>query len=78
MILEHDRNVCCFFFIFYFFKSSLIDKPDCRKSLCQFHVGNDTERTKADGEKFVAQGPSLHMLIRRGGRNTKGSFYVKL
>lgn len=54
-----------------------MDKPDCRKYVCQFHVGNDTERTEADGEKFVAQGPSLHCVDMSRGKKHKWIFLCK-
>lgn len=55
-----------------------MDKPDCRNSLCQFHVGNDTVPTKTDGEKFVAQGPSLHCVDIFRGKKHKGIFLCKI
>lgn len=55
-----------------------MDKPDCRKPLCQFHVGNDTESTKTDGEMFVAQGPSLHCVDTFRGKKHKGIFLCKI
>lgn len=73
-----QKCLLLFFCLFFFFKSSLMDKPDCRNSSCHFHVGNDTVTTKTDGEKFVAQGPSLHRVDIFRGKKHGGIFLCKI